>query len=332
VTFLASLRRCTAAVAATALAYTFLPAAAHAQDIPKPGGFPDRQIRLVVPFGAATPPDILGRIIGPALSARIGVPVVVDNKPGANGNIGAALTGASPPDGYTLVICGLTCATADVFYKTPGFETRHDLAPVINIGAFPSVLIVGTNSPFKTAPELFDYIRKHPGEVTYASYGRGGSPHLAAEQMATIGKLDMVHVPFGTSDPVLDVSSGRVTFMFIPAAAALARKGLVHSLAVASGQREEMLPGLPTVAEFGFKGFNMEAWNGLYAAKNTPADRLEYLNKQMQAVLNDPDIKAQLFAAGLRVIGGSRAELASYYDQDNKRWHQVADAAGIKPE
>jgi tripartite-type tricarboxylate transporter receptor subunit TctC len=330
--FIDLLRRFSFAAAAAVLTCACLPHPAKAQAIEKPAGFPNKPIRLIIPFGAGTPPDILGRLIAPALSERVGVSVIVDNKPGANGNIGAGFTSSTPPDGYNLVICGLTCATADVFYKTPGFETRRDLAPVINIGAFPSVLIVGANSPYKTAPELFDYIRKHPGEVTYASYGRGGSPHLAAEQLQTIGKLDMVHIPFGTSDPVLDVSSGRVTFMFIPAASAVARKGLVHSLAVASAAREPMLPELPTVAEFGFKGFNMEAWNGLYASKNTPPDRLEYLNRQMQAVLDDTRVKAQLYAAGLRVIGGTRAELATYYDQDNKRWHQVADSAGIKPE
>ncbi len=325
------LRNRLAAAATFALA-ALAPAITIAQNIEKPVGFPDKPIRLIIPFGAATPPDILGRIIAPALSARVGTPVIIDNKPGANGNIGAAYTASMPPDGYNLVICGLTCATADVFYKTPGFETRKDLAPVINLGAFPSVLVVGVNSPYKTAPELFDYIRKNPRQATFASYGRGGSPHLAAEQLRTIGDLDMVHVPFGTSDPVLDVTAGRITFMFIPAASAFARKDMVRSLAVASGQREPMLPELPTVEEFGFKGFKMEAWNGLYAPRNTPVDRLEYLNKQMQAVLSDTEVKARLFAAGLRVIGGSRTQLAEYYDQDNKRWQDVARATGIKPE
>lgn len=328
-----TLARCglTSALAAFALAFAFIPAAARAQSGDKPAGFPDKQVRLVVPFPAGSPPDILARIIGPSLSARIGQPVVVDNRPGANGNIAAEHVANSPGDGYHYVVCGLTCATADVFYKNVRFDMRKDLLPVIHFGVFPSVLIVSANSPYKSAQELLSYLQKNPG-AAYASYGRGGSPHLAAEQLRSIGKLDILHVPFGSSDPLMDIHSQRIPFMFIPAGTANAKKDLVRSLAVASAQRELLLPDLPTMDELGLKGFRMEAWNALWAPKGTPVDRLEYMNSQINLVLNEPEIRTKFNGAGMRIVGGTRASMFEFFEQDNKRWHEVAKATGIQPE
>lgn len=328
-----TLARCglTSALAAFALACTFFPTAAHAQAGDKPAGFPDKQVRLVVPFPAGSPPDILARIIGPSLSARIGQPVVIDNRPGANGNIAAEHVANSPGDGHHYVVCGITCATAEVFYKNVRYDMRKDLLPVINFGVFPSVLIVSANSPFKTAQELLEYLRANPG-AAYASYGRGGSPYLAAEQLRSIGKLNITHVPFGSSDPLMDIAAQRIPFMFMPAGTANAKKDLVRSLAVASGQREPLLPELPTMDELGLKGFRMEAWNALWAPKGTPVERLEYMNRQINLVLNEPEVRVRFNGAGMRIIGGTRAQLFEYFDQDNKRWHEVAKATGIQPE
>jgi tripartite-type tricarboxylate transporter receptor subunit TctC len=304
---------------------------AQAQTIEKPAGFPDKQVRLVVPFPAGSPPDILARLISPSLSARIGQTVVVDNRPGANGNIGTEHVANSPPDGYSYIVCGITCSTADVFYKNMRYDMRKDLLPVVNFGVFPLVLIVSSNSPFKTAKDLLEFLQKNPG-TAYASYGRGGSPHIAAEQLSSIGKVSLTHIPFGSSDPVMDIASQRVPFMFIPSGTANAKKDIVRSLAVASAQREALLPDLPTMQEVGLKGFQMEAWNALWAPKGTPIDRLEYMNRQINAVLNEPEIRNKFNGAGMRIIGGTRAQLYEYYDQDNKRWHEVAKVRGIQPE
>ena len=320
------------ALAALALAFTSLPTAVRAQSGDKPAGFPgDKPVRLVVPFPAGSPPDILARLISQSLSTRIGGSVVVDNRSGANGNIGTEHVMNSAPDGHSYVICGITCATADVFYKNVRFDMRKDLLPVINFGVFPLVLIVSNNSPHKTGKELLDFLRANPG-TAYASYGRGGSPYLAGEQLRSIGKLNLTHIPFGSTDPLLDIASQRVPFMFIPAATANAKKDLVRSLAVGSPQREPLLPDLPTMNVLGLKGFQIEAWNALWAPKGTPVDRLEYMNRQVNAVLNEPEIKAKLNGAGLRVMGGTRAALLEYHEQDSKRWHELAKATGILPE
>jgi tripartite-type tricarboxylate transporter receptor subunit TctC len=324
-------RRHLMSLAALALAASFLPAVSRAQTIDKPAGFPEKPVRIVVPFPAGSPPDTLARIIAQPLSARIGQSVLVENRPGANGNIGTENVAFSPGDGYSYVVCGITCATADVFYKNVRFDMRKDLVPVVNFGVFPSVLIVGAKSQFNTPQQLLDYLRKNPGS-SYASYGRGGSPYLAAEQLRSIGKLDLVHVPFGSSDPLMDIASLRIPFMFMPSITAQAKKDLVRSLAVASLKREPLLPDLPTMDELGMTGFNMEAWNALWASKGTPADRAEYMNRQINAVLSEPDIRTKFNNAGLRIIGGTRAQLAEYYDVDNKRWHNVAKTNGIQPE
>ena len=325
-------RGLTAALAAFALASALVPTASRAQSGDKPAGFPgDKPVRLVVPFPAGSPPDILARLISQSLAARIGGSVVVDNRSGANGNIGTEHVMNSAPDGYSYVICGITCATADVFYKNVRYDMKRDMAPVVNFGVFPLVLIVSNNAPYKTAKELLDFLRANPG-TAYATYGRGGTPYLAGEQMRSIGKMNLTHIPFGSTDPLLDIASQRVPFMFIPAPTAIAKKDLVRSLAVASPQREPLLPDLPTMNELGLKGFQVEAWNALWAPKGTPVDRLEYMNRQVNAVLNEPEIKAKLTGAGLRVVGGTRAALAEYHEQDNKRWHELAKATGILPE
>ena len=327
-------RRLLAATVAIAF-YTFICGTGQAQTtqgaIVKPTGFPEKQVRLIVPFPAGSPPDIIARTIQPSLSTRIGQPVVVENRPGANGNIGTEYVMNQPADGYSYVVCGLTCSTAEIFYRNVRFDMRKTMAPVINLGVFPSVLTVSERSPIKTAKELLEYLKKNPGSP-YASWGRGGSPHLAAEQLRSIGSLDVRHVPFGSTDPMIDVAAERITFMFAPSGAVLAKKGILRPLAVASPQREPLIPELPTMEELGLKGFRMEAWNGLYTTGKVPADRLEYMNQQFNAVLQEPEIKTRFNAAGMRIIGGTRQQLVEYFDQDNKRWQELAKATGIQPE
>lgn len=301
------------------------------ETIPKPADFPEKPIHLIVPFNAGSPPDILARNIQIGLSKRIGQTVIVENRPGANGNIGTEYVKNMKPDGYSYVICGLTCSTADVFYKKVRYDMRKDMAPVINFGFFPSVLVVSKQSPIKTANELLQYLKEHPGS-TYASWGRGGSPHIASEQLSALAHVDILHVPFGSTDPVLDVAAQRITFMFVPAAAATAKTDLLRLLAVASLEREPSLPDLPTLNELGLKGFRMEAWNGLYTAAGAPEDRLEYMNREINALLQEPTMREKIEALGMRIIGGTRQDLAEYFDRDNNQWREVAKSTGIKPE
>lgn len=313
-----------------ALAATLAGSALLAATLPAKADFPERPVKLVVPFAAGLPPDALGRIVGDAMGKRLKTAVLIENRPGANGNIGTEAVARAPADGYTLLVCGLTCATANAMYKQLRFNVKNDLVPVGNIGAFPSVLVVSAQSPHKSLAELVKYAKEHPKEVTFASAGSGGSPHLAGEQLRRAAGIDITHVPYGTSDPLIDVAAGRVDFMFIPGVAAAARKEQLRALAVATGERIPSLPEIPTLEESGYKGFRMEAWNALWAPKGTPEAVLTLLSKVLRESLADPDVQGKLAGTGIKIIGGTRAQMAAYFDADAQRWVDVAKAANIQ--
>lgn len=311
-----------AALAAGLLASSF---AAQSQ----PADYPKRAITIVVPFAVGLAPDIQGRLIAEALSKRIGVPVLVENRPGANGNIGTEAVARAKPDGYTLLICGLTCSIAKSIYKDIRFDVKRDLAPLVNIGTIPSVLVVAKDSPFQNIGELIAHAKAHPDELTFASVGIGGSPHLAGELLKRSAGVDLMHIPFGSGDPLVEVGSGRVTMMFIPGVAAQNQQKLFRLLGVASAQRDPALPDVPTFAESGIANFEVEPWNGIWAPSGTPEPVLDYLNEHLQAVLAQPDVAKRLQQLGLKVVGGTRAAMAEYFDADTKKWAEVVEANGI---
>jgi tripartite-type tricarboxylate transporter receptor subunit TctC len=294
--------------------------------------YPEKPIKIVVPFVAGIAPDAMARTIGEALSRRLNTPVLIDNRPGANGNIGTEFAARSAPDGYTLLVCGLTCSAAETFYRNLRFDMARDLEPVINIGTIPSVLVVAGNSPYKTLKDLTLDAKARPRQLSFASVGFGGSPHLAGELLKRAATIDILHVPYASSDPLLDVVGGRVSFMFIPGTAAAAQKSRLRPLAIASAQRDVGLPDVPTVAESGYPGFLMEPWNGLWAPKGTPPAILDLLNDTLQKVLAEPEIQAKLKPLGLTIASGTRQQMKQFFDADAKRWRDVGKANAITPQ
>lgn len=295
-----------------------------------PDKYPDRPIKIIVPFPAGIAPDVMGRVIAEGLHRHLKVPVIVENRPGASGNIGTEAAAHSPADGYTLLVCGLSCASAETFYRNVNYNVDRDLAPIINMGVIPSVLVVSNRSPYKALGDLVADARAGK-EMDFGSTGFGTSLHLAGELLkrATGGK--MTHVPYSKSDPLLDVIAGRLTFAFIPGTVAVANKDRVRVLGVASRKREPGLPDVPTIGET-FPGFLMEPWNGIWAPKGTPDKVLDQLNVAIQKILQEPDAQARMGSLGLTVVGGTRQEMKEYFEADRRRWREVGQANNIQPQ
>jgi tripartite-type tricarboxylate transporter receptor subunit TctC len=302
-----------------------------AQAQPLPDGYPNKPIKIVVPFAAGIAPDLMGRIIAEGLNKHLNVPVYVENRPGAGGNVGTEYVSRAAPDGYTLLVCGLSCASVQTFYRHLHFDVKRDLAPVINMGLIPSVLVVSQQSQLKTLDDLIKFAKANPQDINFGSPGFGTSPHLAGELLKQATGVAMTHVPYSSSDPLLDVAGGRLTFMFIPGTAALASKERLRALGVASRKRETAMPEVPAINET-FKGFLMEPWNGIWAPKNTPVAVLELLNKTIQQILAEPETLKKMNTIGLTIIGGSRQDMADYFDQDVQRWKDVAKSNELSPQ
>lgn len=295
------------------------------------GNYPDKPIKIIVPFAAGIAPDVMGRIVGDGISRRLKTPVVIENRPGAGGNVGTEVAAHSPPDGYTLLVCGLSCSSAETFYRNLRFDVKKDLAPVINMGIIPSVMVVSQRSQFNSLGDVIQYAKANPNTVSFASPGFGTSPHLAGELLKRAGKIEITHIPYSSNDPLLDVAGERVTFMFIPGTAALAQKDRLRAIGVASRKREPVMANVPTIDET-FPGFLMEPWNGIWAPKGTPVAIVDLLNKTLQDVLADPEVQQKMQAIGLTVVGGTREQMADYFDRDAQLWRDVGRTNNIRPQ
>jgi tripartite-type tricarboxylate transporter receptor subunit TctC len=294
--------------------------------------YPSRPVRIVVPFPPAGLSDIVTRLIAQWLSERLGTPFVIENRPGAGSNLGTEVVVNAPPDGYTLLNLSSANATNASMYEKLNFNFIRDIAPVAGFVRFPYVLEVNPSVPIRSVPELIAYAKANPGKLSIASAGTGTPAHIAGELFKMTTGIDMVHVPYrGAALALTDLLGGQVQVMIDNMAASLEhiRAGRLRALAVTTATRLEMLPDVPTVAEF-VPGFEASSMNGLGAPKRTPPEIVERLNKEVNAALADPKIKARIADLGLTPLMSSPADLEKLIADETEKWGKVIRAANIK--
>jgi tripartite-type tricarboxylate transporter receptor subunit TctC len=306
------------------------PMAASAQD------YPTRPIMLVSPFPPGGSVSLVARIVAEKMSETLGQSIVVENRGGAGGTIGARLVAKSPADGYTLLLGYTgTLAIGPSLYANAGFDPRKDFTPIGRIGTAPTMLVVHPSVPVHSVAELIAYAKAHPGEINYGSAGIGTVGHLAGELLATMAGVRLTHVPYkGTGPAITDLLGGHIPMMFtpIPTAHAQAESGLLRALAVSSAQRSGLLPDLPTVAESGLPGYEAALRYGLVAPAGTPRAVVERLNKELRLALTAADVRQRLATDGAEALPSSPEEYATDIDREEATWSKVVNALGLKGE
>jgi tripartite-type tricarboxylate transporter receptor subunit TctC len=296
--------------------------------------YPARPVRIVVPFAAGGSTDISARLIGQWLSEHLGQQFVIENRPGAGSNIGTELVVNAPPDGYTLLLVGASSAINATLYEKLNFNFLRDITPVAGVNSVPFILAVHPSFPAKTVSEFIAYAKAHPGRVSMASGGNGTAGHLSGELFKLLAGLNMVHVPYRGEAPALtDMLAGHVQAMFgtMPASIEYVRAGKLRPLAVTSTGRSELLPDLPTVGD-SVPGYETSAWQGVGAPKNTPVEIIDKLNKEINAALADPKIKARVADMGGTVLAGSPADFGKLIADETEKWGKVVKFSGAKPD
>ena len=317
-------------IIALVLALIALPALAQSD-----AAFPARPIRLVVPFAAGGGNDLLARVISQRLQTAWGQAVLVDNKPGAGGNIGADFVAKSAPDGHTLLLATNTLAINPAIFATIPFDVRQDFAPVALAAATPFVLLVNNELPVKSVRELIAHARAKPGKLSYASVGIGTPHHLGMELFKSLTGTDIVHVPYkGSVTSLTDLSSGQVQVMLasINAAMPFMQGGKVRAIAIAEPRRIESARDLPTVIESGVPGYEITAWYAVLAPARTPPEIVRKLGDEIFKVMGESDTRERLRPAGFEIVRGNAAELRALISSDIDKWAGVVKSAGIKPE
>ena len=298
-------------------------------------GYPNKPVRLVVPFPPGGPLDATGRLIGQKLTEAWGQSVVVDNRPGAGGNIGADLVAKSPPDGYTVVMGALsTHAVNPSLYPSMPYDAVKDFAPITLVAITPNVLVVNPSLPVHSVQELIAYAKAHPGKLAFGSGSNGSAGHLAGELFKVDAGVDMVHVPYRGAAPALtDVIGGQVQAIFssVTSTVEYIKAEKVRALAVTSTARSEVLPDVPTVADF-VPGYEASNWWGIAAPQATPAEIVDRLNTEINTSFADDKIKARLADLGGPPLAGSPADFRKLIADETEKWGKVIRAANIKPE
>ena len=296
--------------------------------------YPTRPVRLIVGFPPGGGNDIVARLMGQWLSERLGQPVIIENRPGAATSIATETVVRAPPDGYTLLFVPPTSAINATLYEKLNFNFLRDVAPVAGIIRIPNVMVVNPSFPAKTGPEFIAYAKVNPGKINFASPGIGTTVHLSGELFKMMTGIDMVHVPYKGSAPSLtDLFGGQVqvTFATMPSAIEYIKAGRLRALAVTTATRSEELPDIPSVGEF-VPGYEVSGWYGMSAPMGTPAEVIDKLNKEINAGLADPELRARLAALGGTVLPGSPADFGKLIADETGKWAKVIRAANIKPE
>jgi tripartite-type tricarboxylate transporter receptor subunit TctC len=296
--------------------------------------FPSRPVRIVVPTAAGGPNDIVTRLIGQWLSEHLGQPVIIENRPGAGTNLATEVIVRAPPDGYTLFSAGPASAINATLYDKLSFNFLRDTAPVAGIMRVSNVLVVHPSFPARTVPEFIAYAKANPGKLSMASGGIGSGSHMAGELFKMMAGVDMVHVPYRGAGPALgDVLGGQVQVMLdlLPNSIEHIRAGKLRGLAVTTAMHSQELPDLPTVGDF-VPGYEASAVFGIFAPANTPAEVVDRLNKEINAGLADPSIKARLAQLSGTVLAGTAADLGRLFADETAKWGRVIRAANIKAE
>jgi tripartite-type tricarboxylate transporter receptor subunit TctC len=296
--------------------------------------YPARPVRIIVGFAAGGGSDIAARLIGQWLSERLGRSFLVENRPGAGSNIGAEAVVRAPPDGYTLLLAGSANAINATLYDKLNFDFIHDIAPVAGIIRVPNVMEVNPSVPAKTVPEFIAHAQANPGKISMASAGTGAPSHVAGELFKLMAGVNMIHVPYrGVTPALTDLLGGQVQVLFSDMAASIEyiRAGKLRALAVTTANRWEGLPDLPAVGEF-LPGYEGSSVYGVGAPKNTPAEFIDKLNKEINAGLADPKMKARLADLGGTTLAGSPGDFGKLIADETEKWGKVIRAANIKPE
>jgi len=294
--------------------------------------YPARPVRIVVGFAPGGPADISARLIAQWLSERLGQPFVIENRPGAAGNIGTEAVVKSPPDGYTLLLASTPNTINATLYDKLNFNFIRDIVPVANISRAPLVMVLNPSVPTKTVPEFIAYAKANPGKINMASAGNGSTAHVAGELFKMMAGVNMVHAPYRGAGPALtDLLGGQMQVYFSPMMASIEyiRAGKLRALAVASATRSEPLPDIPTVGEF-LQGYEASTWNGVGAPKSTPVEIISKLNDEINAALANPKMKAQLADLGGVPMPMTPADFGRLIADETEKWAKVVKFAGIK--
>jgi tripartite-type tricarboxylate transporter receptor subunit TctC len=292
--------------------------------------YPSRPVHMIIGFPAGSAPDIIGRLIGQWLSDRLGQQFVIENRPGATGNIGTEAVVNAAPDGYTLLLVAASNAINTTLYRKLSFVFHRDTAPVAAIIRVPNVIEVTPSLPACTVPEFIAYAKANPGKINFASGGNGTSQHVSGELFKMMAGVDMLHVPYrGSAAALTDLIAGHVQVMFDAVSSSIAyiRAGQVRALAVTTATRLEALPDLPTVGDF-VPGYEASAWFGVCAPRKTPAEIVDRLNREINAALADPAMKAHLADLGGTPLPGSPADFGNLIVAETEKWAKVVKFSG----
>ena len=297
--------------------------------------YPGKPIRMIVAVPPGGPADTLARLVGPRLGEALGQAVVIDNRPGANGNIAYEMAARAVPDGYTLVLVAAGIAINPSLYREVKYDPLKDFAPITQGIAVPNILVVHPAVAATSVKELVALAKARPGQVTFASAGNGTSGHLALEQFRLMAGIQVIHVPYKGGGPALgEVLAGQVQALFSIALAATPQvnAGKVRALAITSARRSALAPGLPTVAEVGFPGFEVVGWFGWLAPARTPPEIVNRLNHDMVHILSEPQTKERLLALGADPVGNTAPAFAAFIRSEHDKWARVIRQAGIRAE
>ncbi len=313
-----------AAVIALVAATAWAQAPAAGQD------YPNRIIKIIVPFTAGSATDIMARIVGERLGASMGQSIVVENRPGAGGTLGAAQVAKSDPDGYTLLVVSTGHVVNPALYGNLPYDTVGDFAGISPLAALPSVLVVGAGSPIKSVSELIAAAKAKPGQLNYASAGVGSATHVNAEKFRAVSSIQVTHIPFkGTPETIVEVSSGRVDFMFTPVLASIPsiRDNRMRALAVSTAKRSTALPDVPTVAEAGVPGFVFDFWIGLLAPAKTPRPIVNKLNAEVRKVMAQPEVIERMIKLGAEPMPMTPERFDAYIKEEYTTLGAIMKAA-----
>ena len=319
------------AVLLTAAAMTGPATSSHAQNAA--ANYPNRPIKLVVPYPPGGSTDPIARLLAADVAARLGQPVIVENKPGAAGSIGTEYVAKAAPDGYTILLHTSAVTTDPSFKKNLSYDVKRDLAPVMLASSGPYLVVVNPTLPVKNIAELIAYAKAHPGTLNYGSAGQGSSGHLIGELFKMTAGIDMVHVPYKGGGPSISGLLGnevQLLFDTLNGSGPLARAGKLRALAVSSAQRSPMMPDVPTISESGLKDFQVVYWLGIFAPGKTPQPIIDKLYQALRASQESPGVKEKMVAMGMVPEGRSPADFAKVVDADIQKWKRVIETAKIE--
>lgn len=310
-----------------------LPASASAQNSPKESDFPNKQIRLIVPFPPGGPNDIIARVVGQRMSEIIKQPLVIDNRGGQGGVLGTDVVAKATPDGYTIgIVSASSLVISPTMDKVP-YDPQKDFAPVTLMTTVPEMLVVATSVPANNMAELVALAKAQPGKLNFASAGVGGLPHLAGELFKMTAKIDIVHVPYRGAAPAINDLLGQqvqMTFLDLPVILPQIKAGLLRPIALGAPARAPTAPDVPTTAEVGMPDLLIQNWYGMIAPAGTPANIVATLNRATNEAMNDPQVQQRLAEQGLTVAGDTPEEFRGFIDSETKRWARVIKDAGVE--